>query len=183
MIEQPPSISRSARSALIERFFGAYRHHAALDPDLYPPLRSGRLTQGNYRTLEQSLGFRLPWSFKEWHRLFHSDQPIEVASVSLPLSPARNAIAHLAGELLDMNDGEELLPHRLLPFGYSEATGEVLAFDARVSREDDEYPIVAFDHEYAVPQILSRIEPAHSHFCDLLVGLTNYLESDMAHGA
>ena len=180
MSEQQSVSPRATRTNMITRFFSAYRRYTDADPGIYPTLGPSSLDHSSYRDLEATIGFGLPWSFKEWHRSFCVAGGFEVASVTLPLSPARDPLDHLSAELIGTGNGRDLLPHRLIPFGFSEATGEFLAFDARVPQVDNEWPIVAFDHEWPATQVPSRSVQVHANFAELLEALASYLEREVS---
>ncbi len=161
-------IERTAAVDAIDRFYEAYLRCSSLDPELFPPLGPCNLLHSHYLPLEAEVGFPLPWSFKEWHRRHSSEMLPEVAGISLPLSPRRRPLAHLKRELLDMNDGAEAVQSRVLPFSYCDATGQILAFDARRAIEGADWPIIELEHEVSILEALSAAEAGAASFVELL---------------
>lgn len=165
--------SHDAACQAIDRFFEAYRLYISTESRMYPALSAGKLGHEAYEPLERELGVPLPWSFKEWHRRFHS-HAIQVQGTYLPLSPAEAPIDDLLERVLALDHLTQGIRRRVVPIGYDEITQSVVALDARHPAEDHEWPVLFLKsgHESALDG--AKIE--HTSFVDLLEGLTRVID-------
>lgn len=142
-------------------------------------VRQPPAAQDRYDSLEAELGCRFPDSFKSWHSRYYTlDMDIEIAR--LPSSPSNDPLGPLCQRILGGDRPREL---GLVPFG-DEGMMDAgdLCFDARAPRDDADWPIVYWDHEWE--RSPHEIGPTiFSNFAKLLECAIHFLQGDHRFGA
>jgi hypothetical protein len=138
----------------------------------------GTLTSADYNKVEQKFGVKFPRSFIEWHKEYFflgGGSPVVYLPCSSPTQPLQEII-----DGLDYSLGENLIVQKLCPFATDDNDIGCFVFDAREEREDNEYPIRLYDHEYGGDDLEGLSEILFSSFTKLLECLTYAMENSKA---
>lgn len=127
-----------------------------------------------FNTLEKEVGFGFPKSFKLWYsRYFTLNGSTHICH--LPIAPSNDPMYGLRQEIFNSWLPEEIRKSGLVMFGTERNSIGPLCFDVRASVEEDDYPIVIWDHEYPENRISP---PIFSSFTKLLECYVYYLSGD-----
>jgi len=137
----------------------------------WKPIR-GTLTDAEYADLEKKYAVVFPKSFIAWHKsLFFLDADCSI--IRLPASNPKQPLREIEKKL-DWFIGEQLIAQKLYPFADEGNDTGPLVFDGRLPREQNEFPIRVYDHEFGGdPEGLSEI--IFSSFTSLLECTIHYL--------
>ncbi|MFD0764689.1 SMI1/KNR4 family protein [Mucilaginibacter lutimaris] len=138
----------------------------------------GTLTYADYQKVEQKFDVKFPKSFIEWHkRYFFLNAGGYVVSLpnSYPTQPLQAIIDNLDNDL-----SEELIARKLYPFATDDNDIGFFVFDGREEREENEFPIRLYDHEYGGDDLDGLSEILFSSFTKLLECLTYTIENSKA---
>lgn len=153
---------------------------SSVDKDGYykwKPIK-GTLTYADYHKVEQKFGVEFSKSFMEWHKEYfflNCHSPVVYLPYSSPTQPLQEIIDNL-----DYSMAEELIAQKLYPFATDDNDIGCFVFDAREEREDNEYPIRLYDHEYGGDDLDGLSEILFSSFTKLLECLTYTMENSKA---
>lgn len=138
----------------------------------------GTLSYGDYNKVEQKFNVQFPKSFIEWHRKYFflgAGGCVVTLPNSYPTQPLQAIIDNL-----DYSLAENLIVQKLYPFATDDNDIGCFVFDAREEREDNEYPIRLYDHEYGGDDLEGLSEILFSSFIKLLECLTYAMENSKA---
>jgi len=114
-----------------------------------------------------------PESFVEWHKMyFFYDGDCSV--VRLPYSVSSKPLCEII-DTVDNDLANELIKNELYPFADEGNDGGPLVFDGRITKENNEFPIRFYDHEYG-GDLEGLSEVIFSSFSKLLECLTHYIK-------
>ena len=160
---------------VIRRFFAAYAEYQRLGG--LPELGESSISVADYSALEARLHVRLPLSFKIWHSSY-SFAEASIGGLQLPAAPIEHPLSRLESAILETGISGEAVPMRILPFAWSEDTGQFLCFDARQERDGSEWPIVGLNHDLPFRGALASSNGRYvaESFLDLIDELVDTLE-------
>lgn len=139
---------------------------------------NGTLTYNDYNKVEQKFKVEFPKSFVEWHKTYfflNCHSPIVYLPYSSPTQPLQEII-----DGLDYDLAQDLIAQKLYPFGSDDNDIGCFVFDAREEREDNEFPIRLYDHEYGGDDLEGLSEVLFSSFTKMLECLTYTMENSKA---
>ncbi|GAB5493721.1 MAG: hypothetical protein Phog2KO_39360 [Phototrophicaceae bacterium] len=128
----------------------------------------------DFEVLEEKIGVVLPYSFKLWHSRYFTLNGFSHL-IYLPISPSNDPLYGLRQQIFNSWHPQEIRDSGLIMFG-SERNGiGPICFDVRKPVQDNDYPIVIWDHEYPSDRVSS---PIFSSFSKLLECCVYYLSGN-----
>lgn len=132
----------------------------------------GSLTFDDYKKVESTFGAIFPDNFIEWHkRYFFEDGDCSI--IRLPYSQPTIPLEQLINNL-DWYIPAQLIPLGLIPFADEGNDTGPLVFDTRNIKENIDFPIRVYDHEYG-GDLNGLSEIIFSSFEKMIECLTHFL--------
>ncbi|WP_196937111.1 SMI1/KNR4 family protein [Sphingobacterium hungaricum] len=106
----------------------------------------GTLTSDDYKNVEMRFNIQFPDSFIAWHKRYFFED-CDFPYVRLPNSMPTNPLEQIIDNL-DWFIAEELIPLGFIPFADEGNDTGPLVFDTRNKKDNKDFPIRVYDHEY-----------------------------------
>ncbi len=136
-------------------------------------LIKGTLDDKDYQQLEKEFNIQLPKSFIDWHKEFFF-LGADTSLLRLPVSNPNQPLKDLRGQM-SWFIPEQIIPHKLYPFGDEGNDAGPLVFDGRVDVNDNEFPIRFYDHEFG-GDLAGLSEVIFSSFEKLIECMTHFMK-------
>lgn len=120
--------------------------------------------------IEQQIGYKLPDSYKRFLKYLHFYE-LYIAECSFCSHPIRTWRAELMEMIFDGYPSEDLIDTGRIPFASWSDWG-LLCFDTTAKSEDNDYPIVLWDHE-----IYDEFQFMYSNFENMISELAKQHEN------
>jgi len=135
-------------------------------------LLKGSIQEKQYEFLEEEFNVKFPKSFIKWHKDFYF-LDADIIVLRLPISNPNLPLQDLR-KRLNWYIPKQLIPHKLYPFAEEGNDIGPLVFDGRIDKNNNEFPIRYYDHEFG-GDLEGLSEIIFSSFEKLLECLTHFM--------